>query len=138
MSEKNVEIVRRMNDAFKRGDWAAATEPLHPAIEIDTTRSPFAAKIGLNRVSKGLEEVTRFWGEWLEAWGDQDWEEELIDAGDEVVMYATGHQLRGRGSGVAVSIPPYAWVYALRDGKVVRSTFYPDKDKALEAAGLSE
>ena len=138
MSEENVEIVRGMNDAFKRGDWAGATEPLHPAIVMDATRSPFAAKLGLNRVYRGLAEVTGFWGEWLEAWGDQDWEEEFIDAGDQVVMCATGHRLRGKGSGVEVDIPPYAWVQTLRDGKIVRATFYIDKADALEAAGLSE
>ena len=138
MSEENVEVVRRMNDAFKRGDWVAATEPLHPEIEMDTTRSPFAAKLGLNRVYRGLAEVTGFWGEWLEAWGDQDWQEEFFDAGDRVVMCATDHRLQGHGSGVEVDIPPYAWVQTLRDGKIVRATFYMDRAEALEAVGLSE
>jgi ketosteroid isomerase-like protein len=137
MSEENVEIVRRMSDAFRRGDWAAAIEPLHPEIELDATRSPFADKLGFKRVYRGLDEVTRFWGEWLEAWGEQDWVEELIDAGDQVVMAYTGHRLRGTGSGVEVELPPYAWVQTLRDGKIVRATFYMDKAEALEAAGLS-
>jgi hypothetical protein len=138
MSEENVEIVRRMSDAFRRGDWAAAIEPLHPEIELDATRSPFAAKLGLDRVYRGLDEVTGFWGEWLEAWGEQDWAEESIEAGDQVVIAYTGHRLRGKGSGVEVEIPPYAWVQTLRDGKIVRATFYVDKAEALEAAGLSE
>jgi ketosteroid isomerase-like protein len=62
----------------------------------------------------------------------------LIDAGDQVVMWTTGHQLQGRGSGAEVSIPPYAWVMTLRDEKVVRATMYMDKGEALEAAGMRE
>jgi ketosteroid isomerase-like protein len=138
MSWENVEIVRRMTDAFKRRDWAAATEPLDAEMELDATRSPYAAKLGLNHVYRGLEDVTGFWGEWLEAWGEQDWAEELIDAGDQVVMVFTGHRLRGKGSGIEVGIPRYVWVATLREGKLVRATFYMDKTEALEAAGLSE
>ena len=136
MSQENVEIVRRMSIAFRNGDWAAAAEPLHPDVEMDTTRFPLD---GLDRVYRGLEEVATFWGEWLEAWGEQNFEDpELIDAGDQVVTWTTGHQIRGKGSGVEVGIPPYAWVTTLRDGKVVRATLFMDRADALEAAGLSE
>jgi len=136
MSEENVEVVRRMFEAFRRRDWAAAGEPVHPEIEMDTTRSPLA---GLDHVYKGREEVARFWREWLEAWGPQQIEEpELKGAGDKVLMWTTSHQIQGRGSGIEVSIPPYAWVMTLRDGKIVEATMYMHKREALEAAGLSE
>jgi hypothetical protein len=101
---------------------------------MDTTRSPLA---GLDRVYKGLEEVARFWREWLEAWGEQHYEDpELIDAGDQVILWVTSHEIRGRGSGIKVGIPPYAWLVTLRDGKVVRGIMYMDKGEALEAAEL--
>ncbi len=137
MSEENVEIVRRMFAAFRDGDWAAAFEPVDPTIEMDTTRSPLE---GLDRVYKGREEVAGFWREWLEAWGGQQIEDpELIDAGDDkVVLWTTGHQVQGGGSGIEVSIPPYAWVTTLRDGRIVQGTMYMDRAEALEAAGLSE
>ncbi len=137
MSEENVEIVRRMFAAFRDGDWAAAFEPVDPSIEMDTTRAPIE---DLDRVYKGREEVGGMWLEWLEAWGGQQIEDpELIDAGDDkVVLWTTGHQLQGRGSGIEVSIPPYAWVTTLRDGRIVQGTMYMDRAEALEAAGLSE
>jgi ketosteroid isomerase-like protein len=136
MSQENVEIVRRMLIAFRNGDWAAAAEPLDPDIEMDTTRTPIS---GLDRVYNGLEEVAAFWREWLEAWGAQNYEDpELIDAGDQVVTWTTGHRIQGRGSGIEVAVPPYAWVATLRDGKVVRGTMYMDKAEALEAAGVRE
>jgi ketosteroid isomerase-like protein len=136
MSEENVEVVRRMAVAFSNGDWAAAFEPVHPDIEMDTTRSPVH---GLDRVYSGAEEVAGFWQEWLEAWGAQQIEDlELIDAGDQVVMWTQVHQMQGRGSGIDVSVPPYAWLITLRDGKIVQATMYMDKAEALEAAGLSQ
>ena len=114
----------------------AAFEPVDPNIEMDTTRTPIQ---GLDRVYKGREEVAGFWAEWLEAWGEQRIEDpELIDARDRVVMWTTGHRIQGRGSGIEVSIPPYAWVMTLRDGRIVQATMYMEKDEALEAAGLSE
>ncbi len=71
--------------------------------------------------------------------GDQEIEEpELIDAGDKVVLWVTRHKFQGRGSGVTVDFPPYAWLVTLRDDKIVRGTMYMDRDDALKAAGLSE
>ena len=134
MSVENVEVVRRMSTAFKQGDWAAAFEPVHPEIEMDATRVPLP---GANRVYTGREEVAGFWSEWLEAWGAQAFEEELIDAGDKVVLWVPAHELRGKGSGVDVVMPAYAWVMTVRDGKIVGATLHLDKAEALAAAGLS-
>jgi ketosteroid isomerase-like protein len=135
MSEENVEICRRMSVAFRNGDWAAAFEPVHPDIEMDATRGPIGE---LARTYTGLDEVAAFWREWLEAWGPQSYDEELTDAGDQVVMWVTGHELQGRGSGIEVGMPPYGWVATLRNGKLVKGTMYMNKAEALEAAGLSD
>jgi len=136
MSEENVEIVRRQWKAFRDRDWAAAFEPVGAEIVMDTTRTPIE---GLNRVYRGREEVAAFWSEWLEAWGEQQIAEpEVIDAGDQVVVWITSHEFKGRGSGVTVDFPPYAWLATLRDGKIVRGTMYMDRQEALEAAGLSD
>ena len=128
--------VLRAYGAANRRDFDLLILPLDPNIEMDTTRSPMH---GLDRVYKGREEVAGFWVEWLEAWGEQRIEDpELIDARDRVVMWTTGHRIQGRGSGVEVSIPPYAWVMTLRDGRIVQATMYMEKEEALKAAGLSE
>ena len=137
MSQENVEIVRRMFEAFRNRDWTTALEPVHPdEIEMDVTRSPIE---GLNGVYKGREELAFFWGLWLEAWGEQEIEEpELIDAGDQVLFWVTSHKFRGRASGVTVDFPAYAWLVTVRDGKIVRATIYMDKGEAREAAVLPE
>ena len=134
MSQENVEIVREMYRAFARGDWVAAGAPLHPDIEMDTTRVPMPELAGMWR---GTEEVASFWRQWLAAWGEQDYQEpELIDAGSHVLSWVSSHWLRGKVSGVEVTMPPYGWVMTLRDDKLVKSTFYLDRDEALEAARL--
>ena len=62
--------------------------------------------------------------------------EELIDAGDRVVVVAH-HKGRGHASGVEVDTRFYE-VYSLREGKVSRVDEYIDRAEALEAVGLSE
>ena len=74
---------------------------------------------------------------WRESWGSLELEiEELIDAGDEVISVVRQHG-RGRLSGAEVE-QGFAQVWALRDGKIIRMTMYPDRESALEAAGLRE
>src|SRR5438477_11644600 len=107
MSRENVEIVRRMFEAFRNREWAAALEPVDPEeIEMDVTRSPIE---GLSGIYKGREEVAFFWNQWLEAWGGQELDEpQLIDASDQVVNCTASHKFRGRCSGVTVDFSPYA------------------------------
>src|SRR5262249_1757597 len=61
--------------------------------------------------------------------------EEIIDAGDQVVVVAH-HEGRGQVSGVEVDSRYYE-VYTVREGKVSRIDEYANRAEALEAAGLS-
>ena len=103
MSRESVEIVRRMSHAFRNADWAGAAEPLHPDIEMDTTRAPISELAG---VYTGREEDAGFWLGWLDAWGAQDYDDpEFIDAGDQVLSWVTGHHLRGGAAGSRLASP---------------------------------
>jgi ketosteroid isomerase-like protein len=63
--------------------------------------------------------------------------EELIDAGDDVVVVA---RIRGQGiaSGAEVRSNSFAQVARLRDGKIRRWEIYDSAQEALEAVGLRE
>jgi ketosteroid isomerase-like protein len=135
MSEQNVQAVRDMFEILGSGNLRVPFEHIDPAIEMDTTRGPLE---GLKGLYRGYEEVMGFWAEWLEAWGEQDFAEELIDADDHVLAWVDTHTLRGRGSGVEVGMPPYGWVMTFRDGKLVSATLYMDRAEAFEAAGLAQ
>ena len=62
--------------------------------------------------------------------------EEIIDAGDQVVVVAH-HEGRGRQSGIEVDTRFYE-VYSVCEGKVSRVDEFTERAKAFEAAGLSE
>jgi ketosteroid isomerase-like protein len=80
--------------------------------------------------------VRRFWRQWLGSWERMEFEQEAyFDAGDKVVVFQRMHA-RGKASGAEARFGDYAQVWTLRDGRVIRMTFYADRDEALRAAGL--
>ena len=132
MSQENVELVRRVCDAFNRRDIAAFLELLDPDVEW----VPILAVLE-GRVYRGHEEI-RGWIKDLAT----DWEffevsyEEMRDLGDRVLVF--GHwRARGRTSG-GQSEQPGTWLYEMKKGKVVRLQTFTNRDEALEAVGLSE
>ena len=138
MSQKNVELVRDLLEAFQRRDHERAFDFYDPDIEWDATR---VAELipDLAGVYHGHEGVRTYWREWLSAWKDLQFEvEDLRDGGEEVVALIRNQRQWGRHSGIATDIPSYGIVFTIRDGVVVRWRTYPDHESALEAAGLSE
>ena len=145
MSEENVEIVRQVYELFRNreattesgfgeADFARAFELFHLDFELDATRAPMTDLRGRYR---GATEVADFWRRWLEAWDRVEFEAELTDAGDRVLVEIKDQRMRGKGSGVEVEFPTYWQVFTLRDGKAVSQAFFLEKAEALEAAGLS-
>ena len=138
MSQENVEIVRALYEAFARRDGESPFSVYAPDIEWDMSRSAIPLP-GEEAVYHGHEGVRRYARAWLEAWGFIDAPlERLVDAGDQVVALLGRTTARGKTSGVEVDTPPWAQVWTLRDGKVVRMRIYPEHAQALEAAGLSD
>ncbi len=113
MSERNIEIVRGVFDAFFRGDMDSAMKAFDPDIEWDVTLRADG------RVYHGHEGVRQGVGDWISVWDDYRVEiEEYVDAGDEVVVLAT-ESGRGKGSGIE-SEQKVSFAWTLSDGKVVR------------------
>src|SRR5215207_9231761 len=80
MSQENVEIVRRIIDATRRGDWEAALRDYDQGVILDQSRMPGG---GVYRGHEGLRE---FYGRWFGAWEHLRIKpERVIDAGDQVV-----------------------------------------------------
>jgi ketosteroid isomerase-like protein len=62
--------------------------------------------------------------------------EEVFATGDQVVVFIKiRRRLRGSSSEVEIRIGE---LYTLREGKLVRGQGFAEREKALEAAGLSE
>jgi ketosteroid isomerase-like protein len=129
MSRENVEVVRRLYEAFLRGDQSAIVAGLHPEIEWRSIED--------TETRHGHDGVATSVAGWLETWEEHDLKpEEYLDAGDQVVV-TTRLRGRGRQSGATVETRYFA-VWQLRDGQAVAYREYPSKPVALEAAGLSE
>ena len=132
VSRENVEIARRANAAFNRGDAEACAECFDSRGEmIDLRNAPDLPQ----RISghAAIKDSIRAWS----AAFDEFWAEveEYTPIGDHVVCVVHWHG-RGKDSGVSVDTHQID-VYECRDGRIVQGTLgYPSKDAALEAAGL--
>jgi ketosteroid isomerase-like protein len=132
MPQENVEIVRRVYEAANRGDFDAANTYIHPEIEFHTyAQSPEAG------VYRGKEAVRRYNEDLFAQFESIRFElEELLDAGDRVVVVTTQHAVpKGGQQEMSVRITE---VWAVRDGLLAERRSYSTKDEALEAAGLRE
>jgi len=145
MSEENVEFVHAVIEASQRGEMDKVFAAYDPEIEwcLGEGARPSTALAAtpisdFESVYRGHEGIRRFWRTWAEAWETPAFEyEEFIDAGDTVVSILS-QQVRGRASGIEQELKSYAQNWTIKDGKIVRVEFFPDRAKALAAAGLSE
>ena len=142
MSQENVEIVRRLTEAFRAGTSESDREGMltksaelwNPEIELDTSELPV---LDISGVSRGAEAVRQVWLAWLAAWETTPFDYELVDAGDRVVQLVD-MQVRGRSTGIEIPFGKFAWVYTVRDGLIVHAKLYMGQSEALKAVGLEE
>jgi ketosteroid isomerase-like protein len=134
MSQENVERIRATFEAFIAGDRDFGAGLLHPDVEWDST--DFEAP-GIGDVYHGIEGVREFWREWLAAWEAVQFDYQMVDAGDSVVVLLD-QRMRGRSTGIELPLGKYAHIYTFRDGLVVHWKVYMSQSEALEAVGLSK
>jgi ketosteroid isomerase-like protein len=85
----------------------------------------------------GVEGFRNLWLDWLEPWATYYSQVgELVDAGDRVLALARDRGRRFDTDGEVEIIAGSVW--EVRNGRVVRVEFYPDRHEVLEAAGLPE
>jgi ketosteroid isomerase-like protein len=132
MSQADVETLRAVYEAVNRRDWDTAFRAAHPDFEWIT-----ADRVPLAGTYRGPEEVRRFFEDQWEAFEEVAIEpEEFFERGDRIVVF-TRTRLRPRGS-TAVVQNRIGQVWTMRDGKAARCQVFPQREKALEAAGISE
>jgi ketosteroid isomerase-like protein len=132
---QNVEIVRRVFEAAGRGDTQGILGLYDPDIEWDASRTERGAITG--GVVRGHQAVLEWLREWYDPWETVDDDlEELIEATDNRVVSVMVQRGRGKASGVEVA-DRLGTVWTIRNGKVVRVVWFPSREAALEAAGIS-
>jgi ketosteroid isomerase-like protein len=131
MSAENVEIVRRIYEAWAGGDpEGKALQYLSD--ELEYVNPPYAVHSGTRHGKEGWTGVVENLDDSFESW--EHVPGEIVDADDKVLVITT-FRARGRGSSVDLDkYEPHVWT--LRDGKVVRFEWFNDRDEAERAAGL--
>ena len=130
MSHENVELVRRGFASANAGDWESFFRDAAPNSEYDLSRG---------RAGEGVyrgEEAQRRLIDFVESW--QSWRtepHEFIEVGEHVIVPTTEHYV-GR-DGIEVQARN-TWTFTIRDGMIVRTCLYQDKQEALEAVGSAE
>jgi ketosteroid isomerase-like protein len=132
MSRQDVEVVRKLHDAWLAGDNEAALSLFDPDAVIDMRARPEG------RIYRGPEGMYEAMRDWIESWDEYRFEpEDLLDAGAGSVVLLWREYGRGKGSGAGVEIRG-ATVWEVERGRVVGVRPYTDRRQALEAAGLSD
>ena len=132
MSQENVEIVRQVYEAFNRGDWDAVYRDLHPDIEMTTP--PRGLDAGIFR---GREAGQAYWEDFLRPYEAVSTEPvEFFESGDQLLVFIKT-RARPKGSSAEVEFGT-GHLWTIRDGTVVSLRMFPEREKALKAAGLRE
>jgi ketosteroid isomerase-like protein len=136
MSEGNVERLRRLYAEWERGDFSGGRELFAPDV-VFAPGSPGDEPI------RGLDNVAAHMREFLTQWRGfrvvaRDFSEvRRSEGGDEVVLVTERQYGTGTSSGVPTEQTFYA-AWTFRNGLVTSVLWKPDREAALEAAGLRD
>jgi ketosteroid isomerase-like protein len=132
MSQENVELIRRMNDALIREDWDDVFLNTHPDFEVTFKEGPRA---GTHRGREALQEVVDDLRAGFESWIFEPLD--FVESGDQVVV-VVNNRLRPKGGTSGEFEYRNGFIWTIRDGTIRSVVGYPTPEAALEAAGLSE
>jgi ketosteroid isomerase-like protein len=129
MSEENVQVARRMIDAWNRGEIDEWANGLHEEVVwVPLAENPQTEPI------QGIEAVRAFVLDWIEPWDEYTAEIfRIVDRGDWVVVGAR-HDAK-HASGAEIRMDMYV-AAAIRDGKGIVFRWFTDEAEALRAAGI--
>ncbi len=135
MSQENVEIVRRVFEAWNEGNLEDVMPFVATGVEwleVEGVPDSTGAEIhGQAQVRSMLESLYDTWQHYrLEP-------EEVRAVGVDRVVAVLREVARGRASGVDVA-SRWGYIISFRDGKLARVEAYRNPDHALVAAGLAE
>ena len=149
MSQENVETIRALCEAMQSSETLGRLAVgdvdrrfsglIDPDIEWDASGLADVMPFDTTEVYSGYEGVLSYWRRWLGSWRDLQFEiQDVLGAGDRVVVLIRNQRQWGRHSGILTELPQYAMVFTFRDGKVVRWRNFADHQSALKAVGLAE
>jgi ketosteroid isomerase-like protein len=132
VAHTDIETLRAGYEAFNRGEVDSLFDAADPDIEFKPADR--AANAGIVR---GGEAIKQFFDDLFEPFEQVDVEpQKFFESGDRIAVILRA-RFRPRGSsGVVENRIGHVWTF--RDGKAVRLEIFPEREKALEALGMSE
>jgi ketosteroid isomerase-like protein len=130
MSEENLELIRAGFAAHNRGDLDALTQVYDPDVVFETLL------LGTHHGNEAIRLIYEENQKTLSGYMVDPIE--LIDAGDQVVAVA---QVNGVGPTSQIAMEDrdqFAFLFTIKNGRVVREQAFRNREEALVAAGLSE
>jgi ketosteroid isomerase-like protein len=129
---EDVETLRSAYAAIGRRDWDAVFRDVHADFELKTPdRSPGAGSY------RGRVQAARAFEDFFEPYEAVVVEpEKFIRREDRIVVFFV-QRARPTDSSATVEVRA-AHLWTMRDGKAVRCEIFPERERALEAAGVSE
>ena len=133
MSQSNLELAKRVIDAFNRRDVDAIFECVNPDVEWFPAMSvTFGGGLrGREGIESYVREVSDTWEEYRVVGQD------FRDLGEDRVLVLSRVEARGAGSGGLVDTE-MGQVFDSCDGRIARVRTYLDHGQALKAVGLAE
>lgn len=131
VGEENIELVRRVFDAFRDRDVEAVIEVVDPEVEFYAPTASIAGHAEPYRGHEGMrkyfEDVARIW-DVLEVTPH-----EFREVDDQVIALG---RVYGRGVDGLLVDSPTGWICRFSNGKIVEGRVYTSRQEALDAAGL--
>jgi ketosteroid isomerase-like protein len=130
VSERNIDIVRRLAEAIDTGDFP-------PGMLTEDFELKNATTAVTDATYHGYEGALKWRQDFFDVVEDAHYEiDEILAATDDYVVIANHLAGRGSTSGVPVDLR-WASVFWFRDGKVARVAGFNSRRAALEAVGLA-
>jgi ketosteroid isomerase-like protein len=126
MSEENVELVRRIYDAWDREQSARD----FIAEDVEYVNPSYAVEPGIRHGRASFRVVRETYEDFMIKI------EEILDAGGDDVLVLARYTASGRGSGVPLE-GEHGYVWTVRGGQAVRFQWFQSHREAYEAAGVS-
>ena len=137
MSQENVEALRRVYEAFARGDFRSTLDIYDPHVVLVQRDDSNIFGRDVEGAYWGVDGLGEYMRKVFEPWSSVKIDaEELIEAGDSVVAAIVMH-LVGRGGGVPVEVR-YFHLWTFRGDSVIRLDMVPTPEQAFGAVGLRE
>jgi ketosteroid isomerase-like protein len=131
MSQENVDLFRESIERWNAGDFEGVLRYMHPEIRFEHRLAELGGEVtGIDALRDWVVDSRQLFDRWTTDCDD------IRDLGDRVLALGTVTAV-GKGSGVETKMP-FTVVATVKNGLVTHFVDYGDREKALEAAGLSE